>query len=168
MALRLEEFYDYKNQFMNDILTDEQILQLLSEDGAFGHTGSEFAYQCVFPYEYVPTTTERATTFICCEVDITKVYDKTFYQPTMYVWLFTHKSRVRLPQGGIRVDKLASRIDEILNGSWNYSLGQFSLESCKRFSPIEEYQGRSMVYRGTDFNMDSSTRRAIPSNRKTG
>ena len=46
--------------------------------------------------------------------DIAEVQDKTFYTPALYIWVFTHKSKLRLKEGGIRTDRLAVEIDKEL------------------------------------------------------
>lgn len=109
----LDELFDYKNQLMNDLLTNNDVVRLLSEDGETTVNPSELMYEQVFPYEYVPDVTEHSKTFICCEVDIMSVVNKTYLSPTLYIWVFTHKSKVRLPGGGVRVDRLSSKITEI-------------------------------------------------------
>ena len=101
---------------------------------------------------------------MCFDVDISNVLNKTFYIPVLYVWVFTHKSKMRLSSGGIRVDALASKIDELLNGSRFYGLGELELRQVGRFSPITDYQGRFLVYYAKDFNR--STSKQPPSNRK--
>lgn len=164
----LDELFDYKNQLMDDMLTNEQIIQLLSDDGKTLTTAEELAYTQVFPYEYVPDVVEHGQTFICCEVDIKDVVNKTFLVPALYIWVFTHKSKVRLPGGGVRADKLSSEITKIINGSRMYGLGELNLQSVKRFSPITNYQGRILTFYAKDFNRLSPSDKKVPANRKHG
>jgi hypothetical protein len=174
----LEEFFDYKNQFMDDILTNDLIIQLLNDDftDISGLTEDErteliesLLYSQVFPYEYVPDTIEHGMTFICCEVDIKEVINSTYLIPALYVWVFTHKSKVRLPnKQGVRTDKLTSEITKIINGSRFYGLGELKLGSAKRFSPVPDYQGRILTFYTKDFNLLSPTGKHAPSNRKRG
>ena len=46
--MQLEEFYDYKNQLMGDILTNKNIVSLLDSDISFDDA-SQLAYTQVFP-----------------------------------------------------------------------------------------------------------------------
>lgn len=162
----LDELFDYKNQLMNDLLTSREIVRLL-EDDCKGHARPEdLMYTQVFPYEYVPDTVEHGQTFICCEVDIKDVVNKTFLKPQLIVWAFTHKSKVRLPEGGVRIDKLSSKIVQKLNGSRMYGLGELDLSSIKRFSPITNYQGRMLTFTAVDYNRLYPTGKAVPANRK--
>ena len=164
--LGLDELFDYKNQLMSDMLTDETILRLLSEDGQPTETPEELMYTQVFPYEYVPDVVEHGKTFICCEVDIRNVQNKTYLDPAIYIWVFTHKSKVRLPEGGVRTDKIASRITELINGSRMYGLGELNLQSVRNFSPVQDYQGRIMTFYTTDWNRLAPSKQKVPANRK--
>ena len=164
----LDELFDYKNQLMDDMLSNEQIIQLLSDDGKTLTAPEKLVYTQIYPYEYVPDVVEHGQTFICCEVDIKDVIDKTFLVPVLYIWVFTHKSKVRLPGGGVRTDKLSSEITKIINGSRMYGLGELNLQSAKRFSPIGDYQGRILTFYAKDFNRLSPSNKKVPANRKHG
>ena len=165
--MQLEEFYDYKNQLVNDLLTNETIVKLINESNTLEDADS-LVYSQVFPYEYVPETVQDARTFICCEVDIQRAFNKTFLSPTLYVWVFTHKSLMRLPEGGVRVDKLCSEICKEINGSRDYGLGELDLYSCKRFAPMTDFQGKVMLFEAKDFNRTHDLSKPAPANRKRG
>ncbi len=166
--MQLDEFFDYKNRLMEDLLTNQEILRLLDDDCSPAEKPEQLVYQQVFPYEYIPETIEHGMTFICCDVDIQKSLNKTYLSPVLYIWLFTHKSKLRLPSGGVRTDMLASQIAKAINGSRYYGLGELDLYSVKRFAPITDYQGKVMTFHATDFNRLSPTGMPVPSNRKRG
>ncbi len=166
--MQLQEFFDYKNQLMGDLLTNEEIVRLLDDDIALEDAGS-LAYESVFPCEYVPETVQDGKTFICFDVDIQKSVNKTYLLPTLYVWVFAHRSRLRLPNGGgVRTDKLCSEICKAINGSLKYGLGELELYAVKRFAPMSDYQGKVMTFYATDFNRQFNPNKEIPSNRKRG
>lgn len=166
--MQLEEFFDYKNRLTQDLLTSKPIVRLLSDDYEDIDKPETLVYKQVFPYEYVPETVEHGHTFICCEVEVQKISSKTFMSPTLYVWVFTHKSKMRLPEGGVRVDKLCSEIAKTINGSRYYGLGELDLYSVRRFAPITDYQGKVMSFQAKEFNRFTPTGKPIPSNRKIG
>ena len=166
--MNLNEFYDYKNQLMEDLLTNKEIVRLLCDDGQVIKDPRELVYTQVHPYEYLPETTEHGQTFICCDVDIQKSMNKTFLIPVLYIWIFTHRSKLRLPEGGVRVDKLAAEIAKQINASRKYGLGELELFSARRFAPINEYQGKVLTFETRDFNRTRPTGQPVPSNRKTG
>lgn len=164
--MQLQEFFDYKNQLMDDLLTNDEIVRLLDDDVAVDNAG-DLAYKSVFPCEYVPETVQDGRTFICFDVDIQKPVNKTFLLPTLYIWVFAHRSRLRLPNGGgIRTDRLCSEICRVINGSFKYGLGELELYSVKRFAPMTDYQGKVLTFYAVDFNRQFNPNKEIPSNRK--
>lgn len=164
--MQLQDFFDYKNRFMEDILTNESIVSLLSEEPIKLEDAGQLVYKQVFPYEYIPQTLKDGYTFICCDVDIDKSLSKSFYLPTLYVWVFTHQSRLRLPEGGVRTDKICSEICKAINGSMMYGLGELELYSAKRFAPIMDYQGKVLVFHAKEFSKTFDGSKSIPANRK--
>ena len=165
--MQLQEFFDYKNTLMEDLLTNKSIVELINENIST-EKASSLVYEQVFPYEFIPETVEEGKTFICVDVDIQRTIDKTFLLPTLFVWVFTHKSLLRLPQGGVRTDKLWSEIAKVINGSRKYGLGELELASVKRFAPITDFQGKVMTFSAKDFNHLHDPKRTVPSNRKQG
>lgn len=166
--MQLEEFYDYKNQLMDDLLTNPDIVRLLDDDCHPTDKPENLVYTQVFPFEYIPDTIEHGQTFICCDVDIQRSLNKTFLMPVLYVWVFSHKSKLRLPEGGVRTDKLCSEIAKAINGSRFYGLGELDLYSAKRFAPITDYQGKVLTFQAQEFNRTLPTGKPVPSNRKKG
>lgn len=164
--MQLDEFFDYKNQLMNDLLTNQSIVRLLSDGEEIISNPEKLVYKQVFPFEYIPDTVEHGQTFICCDVDIQRSINKTFLSPSLFVWIFAHKSKLCLPEGGVRTDKLASEIAKAINGSRCYGLGELDLYSVKRFAPITDYQGKVLLFQAVDFNRFSPSGKPIPSNRK--
>lgn len=165
--MQLADFYDYKNRLMEDILTTPSIVSLITDDPAFRTDPRLLTYSQVFPFEYIPETVEHSKTFVCFDVDVQKSLNKTFLSPTLYIWEFTHKSNLRLPNGdGVRTDRLAEEIAKAINGSRCYGLGELDLYSVKRFAPLADYNGKQMTFYLTEFNRPSPTRKSIPAQRK--
>lgn len=165
--MQLSEFFDYKNKLMEDLLANPEVVKLL-DDSVEMRNASSLAYTHVFPYEYIPDTVEHAKTFICFDVDVQESINKTFLLPTLYIWVFSHKSKLRLREGGVQTDKLVSEIAKSINGSHFYGLGELDLYSVKRFAPVTDYQGKVMTFHAKEFNRLSPNTKPIPSNRKKG
>lgn len=163
--MQLKDFFDYKNQLMEDLLTHESIVSLIKQDMDMKDAES-LAYSQVFPYEYVPETVQGGGTYICFDVDIQNVSGKTFLTPALYIWVFAHRSNLRLPEGGVRTDKLCSEICEVINGSRYYGLGELNLYSVKRFAPMTDYQGKVMTFYAKEFNRQFNGAKQTPANRK--
>ena len=173
----LEEFVNYKNQLMDDLLGNEEIVRLMDdkyEQTAIEHAGELYLKQ-IFPFEYLPETVEHGRTFICFDVDISRMSDrreapsnKMIYSPVLYIWIFTHKSLLVLPEGGVRTDRLAMEIAKTINGSHHYGMGNIELYSVKRFAPTMDYQGKVMTFDATDWNHTRPNNRTWPQNRRVG
>lgn len=161
----LDELYDYKNELMKTLCCNKEIVRLITDNKGAPVPNPSLAYSQIYPFEFVPETVDDGMTFICFDVDIAKAMDKTYYMPVLYVWAFTHKSKLRLSEGGIRTDALSVEINKELNGSRYYGLGELELYSVSRFSPITDYQGRALTYYARDFNRLSPSKKP-PANRK--
>ena len=163
----LEEFFDYKNLLMKELCSNEAIVKLVTGNENADVPNHGLPYTQIYPFEFVPETVGEGKTFICFDVDIMSVPNKTFYVPVLYIWEFTHKSRLQMEGGGLLLDTLAMEIDKMLNGSRYYGLGELKLDSVQRFAPITDFQGRVLTYYTKDFNRPSGVR-SMPSNRKRG
>ena len=161
----LEEFFDYKNELMETLCRNKKIVHLITDSKKAPVPNYNLPYRQIYPYEFVPETVDDGDTFVCFDVDIADVEDKTFYLPVVYVWVFTHKSKLRLDGGGVRTDQLAVEINKELNGSRYFGLGELDLYSVGRFSPITDYQGRVLTYYAKDFNRARPSKKP-PANRK--
>ena len=167
VVMQLQEFFDYKNQLMEDLLTNEDIVRLIDDTVALQNADS-LAYTQVFPCEYVPDTVQEGKTYICFDVDVQRAADKTFLSPTLFVWVFTHRSKLRLPEGGVRTDKLCSEICKAINGSRKYGLGELNLYSVKRFAPMTDFQGKVLTFYAKDFKRVYDGKKYTPEKRKRG
>lgn len=163
--MHLDEFFTYKNQLMEDLLTDKTIVKLINDKIDLEDAGS-LIWDQVMPVEFYPDTLEKGRVYVCCDVDIRKVMNSTFYKPTLYIWVFVHKDLLRLDEGGVRTDKLCHLIDKKINGSMMYGLGKLELQTVHRFGVVSDYTGKVLSYEATDFNKTFDARKEIPSRRK--
>ena len=171
--MNLKEFFDYKNQLFKDLLTNERIVKLINSEKDLS-TATELSYTQVFPYPFIPETIEHGDTFVFCDVDIqvpqTRVSTslRLYYKPMLYIWVMVHRSKARLPEGGVRADILCSEIAEVINESLYYGIGGLRLYSVKQFAPLTDYHGKIMTFTTDDVNWSYDDRRPVPSNRKKG
>lgn len=163
--MQLRDFYDYKNQLAEDLLTDEEMVGLIKENVSMSEATS-LMYKNVFPYEYVPETVQTGDTYVCIDIDVQTSMNKTYLLPTIYVWVFAHRSNLRLPEGGVRTDAMCSRICELINGSRKYGMGELELHAVKRFAPMTDYQGKVMIFYAKEWNAPYDPNKYTPSNRK--
>ena len=163
--MHLDEFFFYKNQLMDDLLTDPEIVTLINKDVPLEDAQS-LVWDQVMPVEFYPDTLERGRVYICCDVDIRKVPSSLIYSPTLYIWVFVHKDLLRLDEGGVRTDKLCHLIDKKINGSFMYGLGKLELQSVHRFGVVSDYTGKVLAYEANDFNKTFDPKKEIPAKRR--
>ena len=146
----LEELSKYKIEIMKRLCLSKEIqsLILFSESE---NQGKEMMYKNIFPYAFIPDTVTDASTFICFDLEIQRVQNRTFKDINMLFWIFTHQSLMRT-ENGIRTDIIANEVDKILNGNKNFGLGTSELKKVLRINPAKDYHGRTLIYKTVDFN----------------
>lgn len=149
----LEEFTTYKQTLMKAICTSPSVVELLKLDTDNPDiTGKDMRYDRIFPYNYVPLTTERATTYVCFTVTAPIVRENIISELYLTVYVFTHQDIMRT-DNGMRTDLLVSEIDKLLNGSTKYGLGKVALKGCDIMQvPCRGYSGLYLMYSVKDFN----------------
>jgi hypothetical protein len=164
--MHLAELFDYKNRLVKDMLTDEEIVALIDPNKNYSNP-KDMVYDNINPYEFYPEVIDQGKVYVCCDVDVVEVGGKPLYDLALYIWIFAHKSLLRLPEGGVRTDALCAKIDEKINGSWFYGLGKLNLEYVKRFAPMADFTGKVLRYSATDFNrINNNPKAEKPINRK--
>lgn len=149
----LEEFTTYKQTLMEAICTSNSVVDLLRlETDDPNMTGRDMRYVRIFPYNYVPLTTENATTYVCFSVTAPYVKDDLITELQLTIFVFTHQDIMRT-DSGMRTDLLISEIDKLINGSTKYGFGKVSLKTVDILQvPCRGYSGLYSVYSVKDFN----------------
>ena len=136
---------------MKSLCLSEKIQRLILLTPPNNTNGREMMYKNIFPYPYVPDTVVEANTFICFDMEVRRVQNRTFKDVSISFWTFTHQSLMRT-KDGIRTDLLANEIDNIINGNRKFGLGTVELQSVTLMNPAKDYHGRTLIYRSVDFN----------------
>lgn len=171
--MNLNDFFDYKNRLMHDLVTNEAIVRLL-DDTMSVEDGEQLIYKQIFPYEYIPETIEHGHTYICCDVDVmspslrSTASRSTFYHPEIFIWVMSHVSKLRVPTGGVRTDRLCAEIAKVINGSMFYGMGKLALYSVRRFAAVTDFPGKVMAFTTTEWNRPFDPTKEVPANRKAG
>lgn len=166
--MQLEEFFNYKNELMRELCASEAVQKLMmtDENEDLILPNHDAAYRNIFPYEFIADTVDTAQTFICFDTDVTEVYNRVDLNVALYVWIFTHKSLLRLKGGGLRLDALAAAVDRLLNQSRLFTKNPLELKSVGRFVPIDDYSGRILTFVGSEWNAAMQPRKQPPQNRR--
>jgi hypothetical protein len=143
---------------MELLCSDPAIIALVADDVDAPCPNRELPYNRIFPYNYVPEITKDAATYICFDVEIKRIPNKTILFPDVYVWAFCHQSLMRLADGnGVRPDKLACEIHHVLNGSPCLGTGPLELAGLSSVAPIDHHWGKLLHYVAVDFNRPAAT-----------
>lgn len=146
----LREITEYKNLLMEKLCSSKDLCALLTLSDE--QAGQNFAYKRIFPYAYVPNATQIAQSYVCFDIEVPSILNKTIKNVVVYVYVFTEKDLMRIKGKGIRVDMMASEVDQLLNGNTEFGFGELELSGCKLFTPIDGYYGRKLIYTVQDFN----------------
>ena len=154
----LDELYAYKNTLMELLCSDPAVVALVMGSEEAECPNRDMPYSHIFPFNYVPEITKEAMVYVCYDVEIRRVPNKTILYPDVYVWAFCHTSLMRLPEGGgVRPDKLICEIHHVLSGSPCLGAGPLELMGLSSVSPIDHHWGKLLHYATVDFNRPSAS-----------
>ena len=146
----LDELSKYKSKVMQMLCENPKIQVLILSKESL-NPKKELMYKYVFPYAFVPDTVTNSSTFICFDIEVKRVENRSFKDLSIMFWIFSHQSILRTNEG-VRTDVLADEVDKIMNGNKNLGLGTVELKTVGRVNPAKDYFGRTLVYRSVDFN----------------
>ena len=157
----LDEVVRYPNEAIRLIGEDKYCAGLLVNKAFDEVTDDDrdTAYDRMFDYQFVTSTTTEALAYIFCEVDIPRVENKTIKDVALYVTIACHKDFMQLDRRvfrgiiGNRRDNLVRFIDKLLNFSDLFGIGALSLKSVKTGTLSDKFTIRELEYRVPDFNM---------------
>lgn len=145
----------YRSVAMKKLYSSNTISNLINSTNPEKYRGKDLVYKNIFPYAYVPDTTNTSKVFITIELGVPRVYNRTFKEMVMTVYIFGNQQVIETPNGLI-TDLLAEEVDKIFSGSSDFGLGNLELSSISDFTPIQRFHGIAMIYEATEFNRPSN------------
>jgi len=121
----------------------------------------ESAYDKMFTYQYVNSTTTEVCAYVFCEIEIPRVENRTIKDVALYVTIACHKDYMQLDRKvfkgviGNRRDNLVRFIDRLLNFSDIFGIGALSLRAVRTGTLSDKFTIRELEYRVPEFNMRS-------------
>ena len=97
--------------------------------------------------------TTEVGTYLCFDVAAPRIIDRAFSDFRIYFWIISHERAMRTPKGLV-TDLLSCEVDKLMNGSREFGLGRVELMGWDRFTPADDFHGRSLTYRTVDFNRE--------------
>lgn len=153
---------DIKQCLLEDILTDEKAVKLITNQAETTLPAMGLRYKQVVPWQKAIGIVEEAKTFVTFEVSIpTFVTDATkLFRLSVHV--ITHEDLMKVDNAvgkqleiddrGDRIDILADRIDYLINGASNYTFDRLKFVSSNVFLVGQSFHGRTMVYEMRGWN----------------
>lgn len=155
MQVRMDEISKHKLTIMRKLLSDDNLVK------AVYHNTTDFlekptvdvsqlVYRNIFPYRYVPTTTEEARTYITMSVTYRKS-GSYFKVGNITVFVFTNQNLMQTDyEGVLRIDYIISRIDTIMNKSNSFGIGKLELDMVDELLVEGKMPGMVIRYRTVD------------------
>ena len=108
----LDELSKYKIEIMKRLCLDTKIqsLILLPESPK---SGKEMMYKNIFPYAFVPDTVVNSTTFICFDLEIQRVENRTFKEDYLH-----HEGQIRIDA----MNLIEGKSQEFYNNLMRYNI----------------------------------------------
>lgn len=147
----LNELSASKERLLKTFLSDRELVTLITNNEEHPIPAKDLRYKTVFPYSWIDDTVTDASVFLCFDIDIPSTLTVAVKEMDIYVWTFCHYSLMRTDEG-TRVDRIANRVDELINGSTDFGFGTLELQGVERINPARDYYGRMLTYRVKDFN----------------
>lgn len=158
----LKEVDLYKQKIIEVLLSDDVVVQLLTNEQNHPLPAKDLVYTQVYPYDWMDSTSLTAQAYICVDIDIPSISPNYAVKDcTMTIWVMCHQRAMSLRgtenynlsySGGTLRDKIADRVDYLINGSYKFGFGKVNLIKAQRFDPGGQYYGRELSYYVQDFN----------------
>lgn len=149
----LSEIPRYRDVVMERICKCDAIIDLIRPEDQPDMKASDMAYKYIFPYDYIADKTTEVGTYLCFDVAAPRIIDRAFSDFRIYFWIISHERAMRTPKGLV-TDLLSCEVDKLMNGSREFGLGRVELMGWDRFTPADDFHGRSLTYRTVDFNRE--------------
>lgn len=147
----LQELTTNKIKLFQLFLQDRDLVDLLTNTTTEALPAMELQYEQVFPYPWLDDTVTQVKSYLCFDVTVPRVNTAVVKDVYLHVWIFTHQQLMRTATG-TRIDRIASTVDYLLNGSTNFGLGKVDLKTLENITPAKGFYGRHLVYEVQDFN----------------
>ena len=153
--MNLKELGIYKNTAIQKLLTNTDIVSIVTPNQEFDV--ERLLSENIFPYEYIPETTDTERTYICIETVVPRFKTNSCTDIQIVLYIFTHKKLMKcedvVDEVGTRIDILCHKIDELFNGSDDFGIGGLQQMSVLPYKSItSNYYVKAFIYFVPEFN----------------
>jgi len=157
MASAAINIENYKGELILDIINSEGVVGAIDsqQDGVF--ESDDLIYKNVFPFHFVPGTERKADCYVLIAVNILRINpaNAAFVDLNLKLWALCHAERMRMPDGGTRIDRLAEEFRGLFDGVSKYGFGTLQLVDSTEFVYNEKFICREVNLRTVDLKMSS-------------
>jgi len=152
----LDEFRKYRSAVLEKITNNQTIKDLLTNVDHCTSTPGSLIEHYVYPYEYLPGSTEEAKTCITMLMSVPYVVDRSILHVKIVFYVFSYEGLMWTKDDDgvacLRNDLICEEIDKMFNGSDAFGL-KLRLSSRKDgYQPAKKFHGVQLVYETRDFN----------------
>lgn len=155
----------YKTEVIRQICASQPIIGLLGNDPDIDLGSEEASFlmdTTIYDFNYISKTVERADAFIMVDSDMISPTSGTMNAWELYVQIVCHKEYVSLDPSifkrvvGNRLDNLTCEVDQVLNGTRLFGIGQLELSSCTTAVVPDSFSSKMLTYRINEFRRERS------------
>ena len=90
----LDELSKYKSKVMQRLCENPKIQFLILSRESL-NPKKELMYKHIFPYAFVPDTVTNTSTFVCFDMEVKRVENRSFKDLSIMFWIFSYQSILR-------------------------------------------------------------------------
>lgn len=145
-----------KNKIIKSFISDDAIVKAIDPSNI--SSNEELVNRYIFNYHQNPTTINDDITFITIQVHIPNQYygSKILVDSNVEIWILSHENHMKVTNvpkvTENRNDYLSKLIDNKLNGSSLFGIGELKLKSNIEGSYQKDWLYRQMVFEAKDIN----------------
>ena len=163
--MNLAEFRNYRSGLMRMICENENIRTYLLDDGEIISSPTDLIEKHVYPYEYIPGTTEEGKTFVSMLLAVHEVDNgMTSYECYMNIYITSYEGIMWVKndsgQNVLRYDAIAEELDRMLNGTRNLGFRIDLVGRKDGYQPARKFHGTMLTYRITAWNRNKQSHRS--------
>lgn len=151
----LQELASDKEKLLRFFLSDQTLVDLITNEEGHETPALDLRYVQVFPYHWLSGTITDQKSYLCFSVTSPRASSPTIKDVEMKIWVFSHEAIMRTEKG-VRIDLIAAAVDSLLNGLSGMGVGKVDLLATREISPAKDFYGYEMKYLVKDFNRSFS------------
>ncbi|PYY28357.1 hypothetical protein [Paenibacillus illinoisensis] len=154
---RFESLARDKVAIIEEIMSSQDILKaLVYNDSNFLDNetvdASSVMYSHIFPYRFIPKTSETKKTYITISLGRYRNVEGSFKSGIVKFNVFTHQDLFQTDYGILRTDYIIMKLDEMFNQTKIMGIGKAEFYDMDELSVNTDYHGSYVAYKTYDFN----------------